>query len=44
MLFHNVFDKRAAKTTKSENLKKMKHHFRRPVIPKQAVLQRFYFQ
>ena len=43
MLFHKVFDKRAAKTTKSENLKKMKHHFRRPVIPKQPSCKGFIF-
>ena len=34
MVFHKVFDKSVAKTTKSEKLKKMKHHFRQPMISK----------
>ena len=36
-------DKSTAKTAKSEKLKKMKHHFRRPAISKQPTCKDFNF-
>ena len=38
-----MFDQSVAKTTKSEKLEKMKHHFRRPVISKQPFCKGFIF-